>query len=56
MKLAPSIAMFLVAMDCFEKAMDVNNQVIFSENAIWLWWIAGASLLIGAIAIWFENK
>jgi len=40
MKILPTIAMTIVAIDCAGKAVGADPQLTFSENAVWLWWVA----------------
>jgi len=54
MKFLPSLAMLLVAVDCFEKATGQNEQVLFSEQGIWIWWIAGVGWIL-AIFIFIKK-
>jgi hypothetical protein len=49
MKLAWSVACALVAVDCYEKAVGIQQQTLFSGEALWVWWIAAAIWAVVAV-------
>lgn len=49
MKWAGSIACISVAVDCAERALGATPQVLFSFQAIWLWWVCAAFWLYASI-------
>jgi hypothetical protein len=53
MKTLAVIACSSVAIDCVERALGTQTQSLFSESAIWMWWVAAASWAIGGIAMIF---
>jgi hypothetical protein len=55
MRLAPSVACFLVAWDCVEKAIGVEPQHIVAPSALWLWWMIAALWVLTGIGVWVER-
>lgn len=50
-----SIACFLTAWTCAEKALGVDEQFMFSPSFIWLWWICAIGYAFAGIAIWGDQ-
>lgn len=50
-KLVGSLACVLVAIDCAERAMGLQGQVLFSPDALWIWWIVAACWVVNAIGV-----
>lgn len=56
MRFACAVACGLVAWSCGDRAVGLHEQVLFSPDAIWVWWIfavlwlfIGFSVLIGGV-------
>lgn len=51
MRLAGTLACFMVAGYCVEKAVGDIPQIIFSDNLVWLWWVPAVVWFTYAIRI-----
>lgn len=49
MKWTGGIACMIVGMDCAHQALGTSPQVIFSQSALWVWWIVAALWFIAAL-------
>jgi len=55
-KLAPVVAMILVGIDCVGKGIGINEQVLFSQHALWIWYIVALAWFIEALLFCFVDE
>lgn len=51
MRVACFLAFIYMAWDCAEKALGVTPQHLFSQDAIWVWWIAAFGGVLAGIRV-----
>ena len=49
MKIAAVFAMILVGVDCIKQGMGISPQTLFSENALFLWYVVGICWFLNSI-------
>ena len=55
MKAMCVIALTWVGLDCVEKAIGSEPQMIFSDGMTWLWWIPAAAWFATAYGMLFKR-
>lgn len=53
---AGAVACVYVAVDCAQKAMGNVGQNLFSESAMWVWWIFAFAWVVTGFALAVQSR
>ena len=55
MKFTAICAMLITVIDCIEKVLGTERQVLFSADYVWAWWVFAAIWLFNALGMCFAK-